>query len=703
MFSAPKFSPSFWAPNVPSASPLATQSSPSVATQPPVIFNPEVHGTNFADFQATDQFKRCQSEYLALVDNIIQFAHHHASALSPPLSDAALHTIKLHFGDLKDHLTNDQVDYFASQKPVVYGAGKHMLVEFERLLQNRDLPLQQRIDAIKAMAEGISTCSGGLLTAITEGVGALKMSASGLRNMTLQKKIQVIEAAILDHVMKTHTHTRGDEVHYVNAYFNYLAETFGLVKRLDPYAENLIANPDNDILGNLDACKQSVGSALTPGQLARMMADDYLSRMRDAAAAKGLNIHAPFNVEQTKRAFDVTSQLQQDCLNREFGEVSSNNYLIGLTSKETGVFSFQLPSDSTRLTLHFMGEMRKNQFVDYQNSRTLTEPTEVQGSIMQLGDLFWVDNGGECDPLTGKHLLNVSLAAIFQNLQKLGVDPAEIHEILYSFMVQINNSASLEEQMPPREFNEKRLRLLGECFSLLPDLLTQLEPGIVNVIMFAAAETDHLVLLRLLVDNGADLEAENEYGTTALMVAAQHGRVEVASLLIERGADMDASDVDGFTAMMFATMQDQVEVVHLLIEKSADLDASNDEGWTAAMFAASTGKVGALKSLIEAGADIHATNADGQTAVILAAKSESADGLRLLIEKGANPNAVDDAGNTALMGAVQGDNLAAMHILLHAGADIGIKNQHGDTAEMIAKINDHSEAHAMLNAWANLS
>lgn len=57
---------------------------------------------------------------------------------------------------------------------------------------------------------------------------------------------------------------------------------------------------------------------------------------------------------------------------------------------------------------------------------------------------------------------------------------------------------------------------------------------------------------RLLLDAGADVNATNEWGATALLLAVRSGNFETAALLLRRGADPTPSDYKGDTALGWA-------------------------------------------------------------------------------------------------------------------------------------------------------
>ena len=144
---------------------------------------------------------------------------------------------------------------------------------------------------------------------------------------------------------------------------------------------------------------------------------------------------------------------------------------------------------------------------------------------------------------------------------------------------------------------------------------------------------------KLLLKHGADVKIRDSSGKTALMYAADHEEDDVARLLLEHGADVNAKDKSGNTALMFAAGQEEQyikiendKVVRLLLEHGAEVDAKNESGETALMVAASNGYEKNVTLLLEHGADADLRNADGKTARELAAR-ESITNLLMRHEK----------------------------------------------------------------------
>lgn len=133
-----------------------------------------------------------------------------------------------------------------------------------------------------------------------------------------------------------------------------------------------------------------------------------------------------------------------------------------------------------------------------------------------------------------------------------------------------------------------------------------------------------------------------------LMLAALRGDMDAADRLIAQGAEVNATNRAGGTALMTAAIQGHSEVVRLLISKRATVNAKNNKGWTALMYAAWNGHTDVVKTLLAKGAEVNAQNNEGWTALMYATwKGQSATVQVLLAGRAlvATPN---QAGESAL-------------------------------------------------------
>jgi ankyrin repeat protein len=108
---------------------------------------------------------------------------------------------------------------------------------------------------------------------------------------------------------------------------------------------------------------------------------------------------------------------------------------------------------------------------------------------------------------------------------------------------------------------------------------------------------------RLLIETGANIEAQDNEGSTALIEATWKGREEAMQLLLEKRANIEAQDYDGCTALITAAMTGSGEAVRLLFSKGANIEAQDSDGCTPLFIATKTKKRRAVQALLESGAD----------------------------------------------------------------------------------------------------
>jgi ankyrin repeat protein len=213
--------------------------------------------------------------------------------------------------------------------------------------------------------------------------------------------------------------------------------------------------------------------------------------------------------------------------------------------------------------------------------------------------------------------------------------------------------------------------------------------------LFHAAEADDTGTIRSLLKSGTDVNAPfNHY--TPLMATAIHGHTRAVGLLLSRGADVNAKDLIGETALLFAVINNNQKCVDQLLAGGADPNAqTTPQGTTPLLQATEFGRIGIVRSLLAAGADVNLPDAQGSTPLMLAART-TPELVPVLVERGAHVDDVDTRGFTALLEAASNGHTETVGVLLDRGADINAAAVNGWTALLFAVQTGHIETTELL-------
>jgi ankyrin repeat protein len=157
---------------------------------------------------------------------------------------------------------------------------------------------------------------------------------------------------------------------------------------------------------------------------------------------------------------------------------------------------------------------------------------------------------------------------------------------------------------------------------------TEDEPGIVH-------HKGHLEVMRVLLENGAHVDAQNAYQNAVSHLAAQDGEVEILQLLIQYKADINARARLEMTPLHGASLYGHIKTVQLLLEYGADANLKNEDGNTPLSLATRQRNVEVVRLLLEHGADVHIRNLFSETAFQMATRLSHHDIAQLLLEHGA--------------------------------------------------------------------
>ncbi|MCU6709086.1 ankyrin repeat domain-containing protein [Paenibacillus sp. J5C_2022] len=170
-----------------------------------------------------------------------------------------------------------------------------------------------------------------------------------------------------------------------------------------------------------------------------------------------------------------------------------------------------------------------------------------------------------------------------------------------------------------------------------------------------------------------------------LILAAENGDTERVLNLLEEGADVNAVDDRGRTAVVAATYANKAETVKALIEQGADINIRDNNLNNVLLYAGASGYLDIVKQSLAAGADTTLTNRFGGTALIPASERGHVEVVKeLLAHSDTDVNHINNLHWTALMEAViLGDggekHQTIVKLLIDYGADVHIGDSQGIT------------------------
>jgi ankyrin repeat protein len=235
-----------------------------------------------------------------------------------------------------------------------------------------------------------------------------------------------------------------------------------------------------------------------------------------------------------------------------------------------------------------------------------------------------------------------------------------------------------------------------------------------TALTFAVGKGHEPLVAQLVCCSGAEVNARDLDDRTALMEAAWAGHQGIATWLVEWEAHVNAEDKYGKTALHSAVEGGHIDMAKLLLDKGADVNAMQDDGWSATRtavmrddvrmvellrahgandmtlsIAAMLGDTKEINRLLDAGADVNATKERGRTAFLWAAMAGKTEAVKLLLVKGADVNSSSPTGTTALMHAVDNGQIELVRLFLAKGASVNASDSEGMTALMVAMRQPH--------------
>ncbi|CAD5209581.1 unnamed protein product [Bursaphelenchus xylophilus] len=230
--------------------------------------------------------------------------------------------------------------------------------------------------------------------------------------------------------------------------------------------------------------------------------------------------------------------------------------------------------------------------------------------------------------------------------------------------------------------NETPMHLAARCGNeaVLLAIVNKIGAGLVQIVqnkkskngwspLLEACAKGHVGVSRILLLHHARIDVFDDYGRTALHLAASNGHLELCKLLLQYKAFVNSKSKNGEAPLHLAAQNGHVGVVNLLVqEHGASVEAITLNNQTALHFSAKYGQLGVSQKLLTLGANPNARDDKGQTPLHLAAENDYPDVVKLFLKMKHNNNAVltaiDQNGFTCAHIAAMKGSLAVVRELM---------------------------------------
>ena len=221
--------------------------------------------------------------------------------------------------------------------------------------------------------------------------------------------------------------------------------------------------------------------------------------------------------------------------------------------------------------------------------------------------------------------------------------------------------------------------------------------------LHVAGYNDNIEMIKILLENGAEIDLEDNEGNTPICFCARFGNEKSIKFLKEKGADIykrNKSKISPIeTCIQYghkksmeiflefgyeinnisqgemsllgvATINNNIEIINYFVEKGADINLRDGLGYTPIFYSIIAESGYLLKYYLEKGVDINILCKDNNSLLYYSLQNKSDEIFNILIDRDINVNTYSNKGISPLYKACRNRDLIKIEKLLQKGAKI---------------------------------
>lgn len=191
--------------------------------------------------------------------------------------------------------------------------------------------------------------------------------------------------------------------------------------------------------------------------------------------------------------------------------------------------------------------------------------------------------------------------------------------------------------------------------------------------LIIAVENNQNLIVRKLIERGANIEAIDLSGKTPLIIAVENNNLAIVRELLERGANKEVSDLFGKTPLIIAVENNMYTIFRELLDKGANKEALYNRK-PPLIISIENNNLSIVRKLLEKGANIEAQY-NGKIPFIIAIENNRYSIIKEFLNYNVDPNVIDiNSGDSALYIAVKSRMTSIVELLLNRGANLLFRN-----------------------------